>query len=94
MNKVYNRGFWEGYYLGKQPGEWTIHPGSSATEKKVYVGKGVHYFSRIKVGEFILESGSLARGDTLLVTSPNFGIVKEKLKTGSKRDRGSESDKR
>lgn len=79
LNKVYNRGFWEGYYLGKQPGEWTIHPGSSATEKKVYVGKGVHYFSRIKVGEFILESGSLARGDTLLVTSPNFGIVKEKI---------------
>ena len=79
LNKVYNRGFWEGYYLGKQLGEWTINPGSAATEKKVYVGKGSNYFSKIKVGEFILESGSIAVGDTLLVTSPDYGIVKEKI---------------
>jgi putative protease len=79
LNKVYNRGFWEGYYLGKEYGEWTTHPGSAATEKKVYVGKGRKYFPKIKVGEFILESGSIAVGDTLLVTSPDFGIVKEKM---------------
>ena len=65
--------------MGKQLGEWTINPGSAATEKKVYVGKGSNYFSKIKVGEFILESGSIAVGDTLLVTSPDYGIVKEKI---------------
>lgn len=79
LNKVYNRGFWEGYYLGKEKGEWTIHPGSAATEKKVYVGKGSNYFSKIKVGEFILESGNIKVGDTIMVTSPDFGMVKEKM---------------
>lgn len=79
LNKVYNRGFWEGYYLGKEYGEWTTNPGSAATEKKVYVGKGSKYFSKIKVGEFILESGSIGMGDTLMITSPDFGIVKEKM---------------
>lgn len=79
LDKVYNRGFWEGYYLGRELGEWTAHSGSAATEKKVYVGKGRKYFSRIKVGEFILESGNIKAGDTLLITSPDFGIVKERL---------------
>lgn len=79
LNKVYNRGFWEGYYLGKEKGEWTTHPGSAATEKKVYVGKGSNYFSKIKVGEFILESGSIKVGDTIMVSSPDFGMVKEKM---------------
>lgn len=79
LNKVYNRGFWEGYYLGKKYGEWSTHPGSAATEKKVYVGKGSNYFSKIKVGEFILESGSIHAGDTVMVISPGFGIVKEKM---------------
>lgn len=79
LNKVYNRGFWEGYYLGKKYGEWTTHPGSAASEKKVYVGRGRNYFSKIKVGEFMLESGSIMVGDTLMVTSPGFGMVKEKM---------------
>jgi len=79
LKKVYNRGFWEGYYLGRQLGEWTKNPGSAATEKKVYVGKGKKYFSKINVGEFILESGSIKAGDIIMVTSPYFGIVKEKL---------------
>jgi putative protease len=79
LAKVYNRGFWEGYYLGKKYGEWTTHPGSAATEKKVYVGKGIKYFSKIKVGEFIIESGSIAAGDTIMVTSPDFGIERIKM---------------
>lgn len=79
LNKVYNRGFWEGYYLGRELGEWTAHPGSAATEKKVYVGKGRKYYSKIGVGEFILESGNIKVGDTLMITSPVFGIVKERL---------------
>lgn len=79
LDKVYNRGFWQGYYLGKELGEWTAHPGSAATEKKVYLGKGRKYFSKIKVGEFILESGSIKVGDTLMITSPDFGIIKERM---------------
>lgn len=79
LDKVYNRGFWEGYYLGKQLGEWTTNPGSAATEKKLYVGKGKKYYSKIKVAEFILESGNLKIGDTIMITSPDFGIIKEKI---------------
>lgn len=79
LDKVYNRGFWEGYYMGRHLGEWTENPGSAATEKKIFIGKGRKYFSKIQVGEFILESGSIHSGDTVMVTSPDFGIVKEKL---------------
>lgn len=76
---VYNRGFWEGYYLGRELGEWTRQPGSVATEKKVYIGKGTRYYPKLKVGEFIVESGVICAGDTLMITSPDFGMVKEKL---------------
>ncbi len=76
---VYNRGFWEGYYLGRKMGEWTPHPGSVATEKKIYVGKGTKYYPKIKVGEFVIESGSIKAGDQLMVTGPVIGMVKEKM---------------
>ena len=79
MEKVYNRGFWEGYYLGRKLGEWTRHPGSAATEKKIYIGKGTKYYPKISVGEFMLESGSLKAGDTLMVIGPKCGMVKEKV---------------
>ena len=81
MMKVYNRGFWEGYYLGRKLGEWTPQPGSAATEKKVYIGKGSKYYPKISIGEFILESGNLKIGDTLMVTGPKCGMVKEKIET-------------
>lgn len=81
MMKVYNRGFWEGYYLGRKLGEWTPQPGSAATEKKVYIGKGSKYYPKIAIGEFILESGNLKVGDTLMVTGPKCGMVREKLDT-------------
>lgn len=76
---VYNRGFWEGYYLGRKLGEWTSHHGSVATEKKVYIGKGKKYYPNIKVCEFLLESGSISAGDTLMVIGPDFGVKKEKM---------------
>jgi putative protease len=76
---VYNRRFWEGYYLGRKLGEWTPHPGSAATEKKVYVGKCTKYYPGIQVGEFLLESGSLQKADTILITSNRFGVHKEIL---------------
>lgn len=79
MSKVYNRGFWEGYYLGRKLGEWTAQPGSAATEKKIYIGKGTKYYPKISVGEFIIESGNLKIGDTLMITGPKCGMVKEKM---------------
>lgn len=81
LSTVYNRGFWEGYYLGHKLGEWTTHPGSVATEKKVYVGKGSKYYPKIKIGEFIIESGSIRPGDTIMITGKSMGMAKEKLET-------------
>lgn len=81
LSTVYNRGFWDGYYLGHKLGEWTAHPGSAATEKKIYIGKGTVYYPNIKVGEFIIESGSIKPGDTLMITGPAIGMAKEKMET-------------
>lgn len=81
LGKVYNRGFWEGYYLGRKLGEWTPNPGSAATERKIYVGKGTKYYPNLKVGEFLIETGSIKTGDTLMITGASFGMVKEKMDT-------------
>lgn len=72
---VFNRGFWDGYYLGQRLGEWSANYGSSATERKVYVGKGLKYFSRLGVGEFYIEAAEVNRGDRLLVIGPTTGAV-------------------
>lgn len=79
LKTVYNRGFWEGYYLGRKLGEWTPNPGSAATEKKIYIGKSTKYYPKLKVGEFLVETGSIELGDTLLITGVNFGMHKEKI---------------
>lgn len=79
LNKVYNRGFWSGYYLGQQLGEWSNGPGSKATQKKVYIGKGVHYFPKANIGEFKIEAYDLNKGDTLLITGPTTGVEEFKL---------------
>jgi putative protease len=81
LSTVYNRGFWEGYYLGRKMGEWTPNPGSMATEKKIYVGKGSKYYPKIAVGEFVIESGSIKAGDTLLITGPAVGTLKRTMET-------------
>jgi putative protease len=80
LETVYNRGFWGGYYLGQELGEWTNKSGSSATQKKIYIGKGEHYFPKPKIGQFKLESHSLKIGDKILVTGPTTG-AKETLVT-------------
>lgn len=72
---VFNRGFWDGYYLGQRLGEWTHEYGSSATKRKILIGKGVKYFSKLKVAEFRLESQSLRVGDEILVTGPTTGAI-------------------
>ena len=72
---VFNRGFWDGYYLGQKIGEWSNIYGSQATEKKVYVGRGVKYFSKLEVGEFYIEASEISVGDKLLVTGPTTGAM-------------------
>ena len=96
LEKVYNRGFWNGYYLGQQLGEWSKGSGSHATQKKVYLGKGMHFYPKAKIGEFKIEAYDIAIGDTVLITGPTTGVqemeVTEmrvndlKLKKGSKGD--------
>lgn len=75
LKTVFNRGFWDGYYQGQKLGEWTKNYGSSATEKKVYVGRGVKYFSKLGVGEFKIEAAEIAVGDKLLLTGPTVGAL-------------------
>ena len=72
---VFNRGFWDGYYQGQTFGEWNRHYGSCATERKVYVGKGVKYFSKLGVAEFTVEATEFAPGDKLLITGPTTGAL-------------------
>ncbi len=72
---VFNRGFWEGYYLGKTMGEWSNEYGSKATKKKIFIGQGLKYFEKSGVGEFKLESHSLSVGDEILITGPTTGVV-------------------
>jgi len=79
LEKVYNRGFWSGYYLGQKLGEWSEANGSKATQKKVYVGKGMHFFPKTNIGEFKIEAYDLKLGDTLLVTGPTTGVEQFEL---------------
>lgn len=75
LKTVFNRGFWDGYYLGQRLGEWNSNYGSNATEKKVYIGKGVRYFSKLGVAEFKIEASGFKKGDRLLVTGPTTGVI-------------------
>ena len=75
LARVFNRGFWDGYYLGQTLGEWNKHYGSNATERKVYVGRGVKYFSKLGVAEFTVEATELHAGDRLLITGPTTGVM-------------------
>ena len=72
---VFNRGFWDGYYQGQRLGEWNKAYGSAATERKVYVGRGVKYFSRLGVAEFTCEAAEFSVGDKMLVTGPTTGVM-------------------
>ena len=75
LARVFNRGFWDGYYQGQLLGEWNKNYGSCATERKVYIGKGVKYFSRLGVAEFTVEATTFRLGDKLLVTGPTTGVM-------------------
>jgi putative protease len=79
LSTVFNRGFWDGYYLGQRLGEWSDVHGSKATRRRVYVGKGTNYFDRIGVAEVIIETGNLQIGDSILVTGPTTGVVETSI---------------
>ncbi|MGW8314244.1 MAG: U32 family peptidase [Bacteroidales bacterium] len=76
---VFNRGFWDGYYLGQRLGEWTHTYGSEATFRKIYVGKGTNYFDRIGVAELTIENGTLEVGDQILIIGPTTGVIETKV---------------
>ncbi len=79
LRSVFNRGFWDGYYLGQRLGEWSSKYGSGSTKRKAYVAKGIKYFSSLGVAEFEMESGSLKVGDEILITGPTTGAVMQTI---------------
>lgn len=75
LDKIFNRGFWNGYYLGQRLGEWSSKYGSSATRTKVYAAKAIRHFPKIGIGEFQMEAGELKIGDEVVVTGPTTGAL-------------------
>lgn len=75
LSTVFNRGFWDGYYLGQRLGEWSEVYGSKATKKKICIGKITNYFTNLQVGEFKLESYDLRVGEQILITGPSTGVI-------------------
>jgi putative protease len=96
LEKVYNRGFWNGYYLGQKLGEWSNGSGSHATQKKVYIGKGTHFFPKPQIGEFKIEAFDIAVGDTILITGPTTGAkeleVGDMMVNDQKSSKGTKGD--
>ncbi|MBR5784654.1 MAG: U32 family peptidase [Bacteroidales bacterium] len=79
LKTVYNRGFWDGYYLGRTMGEWTERYGSQATQTKIYVGKITNYFANINVAEIKMESGDMQLGDKIMIMGPTTGVYEDTL---------------
>jgi putative protease len=75
LDSVYNRGFWDGYYLGRKLGEWTEKYGSQATKKKVYIGKITNFFAKLGVAEVKIETNSIKVGDEVLITGESTGVI-------------------
>ncbi len=75
---VYNRGFWDGYYLGRTMGEWSDSYGSKATVRKIYLAKCDNYYQKVNAGVFQMETGTLSKGDEIMVTGPTTGVIKMK----------------
>ncbi len=87
LSKIFNRGFWDGYYLGRRLGEWSGKYGSSATRVKEYVARGVKYYSGLGVGEFFMEGAELRRGDEVVITGPTTGaliIIADDIRVGGR----------
>lgn len=82
LEKVYNRGFWQGgYYLGKKLGEWSAGYGSQSKKEKIFVGIARHYFPKKQIGEFILQTGEIELGDEIIITGKTTGIIHQKIES-------------
>ncbi len=79
LEKVFNRGFWDGYYLGQSLGEWSHVYGSQATKKKIYSGKCTNYFDRINVAEILIEAGELKKDEQILIIGPTTGVIETRV---------------
>ncbi len=79
LSTVFNRGFWDGYYLGQRLGEWSSNYGSEATKRKIYIGKNLNYFSNLGVAEFKIETQELKVGDNILIIGPTTGVIESKV---------------
>jgi putative protease len=79
LSKVFNRGFWDGYYLGQRLGEWSANYGSEATHKKVYIGKVTNYFSKLDVAEILVEAQHIAIGDEMMITGETTGVYEDTI---------------
>jgi putative protease len=75
LSTVYNRGFWDGYYLGRKMGEWSDAYGSKATKKKIYLAKGVKYYDQLQVAEFQCEAHKISVGDEIIISGPTTGYI-------------------
>ncbi len=80
LSKVFNRGFWDGYYLGQKMGEWSEKYGNLATEKKVYIGRATNYFPKLGVGEFMMETSELHEGQKIVIMGPTTGVVEQEAR--------------
>lgn len=79
LGSVYNRGFWDGYYLGKKLGEWTKRYGSQSTHRKMYVGKVTNYYSKLGVAEIKIETNDLSVGEEIKIIGPTTGVYEDKV---------------
>lgn len=79
LSTVFNRGFWNGYYLGQRLGEWSTVYGSKATHKKVYAAKCLNYFSKIGIAEFLCEAGTIHKNDRIYITGPTTGVIEQQV---------------
>lgn len=79
LSKVFNRGFWDGYYLGQKLGEWSANYGSEATHKKVYIGKVTNYFSKLDVAEILVEAQHITLGDEIIITGETTGVYEDTI---------------
>jgi putative protease len=79
LSAVFNRGFWDGYYLGQKLGDWSTVYGSKATHKKVYAAKCLNYFAKIEVAEFLCEAGTIHKNDHIYITGPTTGVIEQQV---------------
>ena len=94
MDNVFNRGFWGGYFLGQELGEWTNEDGSKAKKRKVFIADGGKYYGKINVAEFNMRNGDLSVGDDVIITGPSTGLIEFKIDSLALDDKQVETVKR